>query len=108
MEPVPFYSDTQSECSKAGHKLIGQDSNPLFVCFACKVGHLKDRPKIVYCEICNSCYHEDCRYYKPEIRHPFHLSHPLTLVKGHYSRLNDIYCFRRKLQKMQLLSGSSS
>ncbi|XP_019094674.1 PREDICTED: uncharacterized protein LOC104758330 isoform X1 [Camelina sativa] len=64
------------------HKLSRRWDPPLTVCISCKgqqyVGNR--RGNYYYCATCDVEFHEGCHLFPPEIRHPFHLHHPLTLT----------------------------
>ncbi|ESQ30460.1 hypothetical protein EUTSA_v10012084mg, partial [Eutrema salsugineum] len=61
------------------HKLCRRSNPPLSVCFACKGQHLNRLKYYYYCAICDLEFHRGCHLSPPEIKHPFHLLHPLNI-----------------------------
>ncbi|CDY29340.1 BnaA05g16070D [Brassica napus] len=62
------------------HNLCRRFDPPLSVCFSCKGQHLENRRYYYYCATCDLEFHRGCHLFPPEIKHPFHLLHPLTLI----------------------------
>ncbi|XP_023633213.1 uncharacterized protein LOC17899856 isoform X3 [Capsella rubella] len=64
------------------HKLCQRMDPPLTVCISCKgqpyVGNR--RGYYYYCATCGVEFHDGCHLFPPEIKHPFHLHHSLTLT----------------------------
>ncbi|XP_010462392.1 PREDICTED: uncharacterized protein LOC104742983 [Camelina sativa] len=87
MEPPRYYSRAKPQCRLSDpahpHKLCRRQrrfNGPLSNCYTCKGKHIEGRKYYYYCATCNLEFHRGCHLYPPEIRHPFHPSHPLTLV----------------------------
>lgn len=95
MEPPSYFSRSTPICLLSDpaqrHNLCRRRSNPpISNCFSCKGKHLfkgkhifKGSPYYYYCATCNLEFHRGCHEIPPEIRHPFHPSHPLTLTFLH-------------------------
>ncbi|KAJ0229200.1 hypothetical protein HA466_0316520 [Hirschfeldia incana] len=62
------------------HNLCRRFDPPLSVCFTCKGQHLENRRYYYYCATCDLEFHRGCHLFPPEIKHPCHLLHPLTLI----------------------------
>ncbi|KAJ0250320.1 Cysteine/Histidine-rich C1 domain family protein, partial [Hirschfeldia incana] len=63
------------------HNLCRRYEPPLSICFTCKgKQHLEDKRYYYYCDTCDLEFHRGCHLFLCEIKHPFHLIHPLTLT----------------------------
>ncbi|AAG50851.1 hypothetical protein [Arabidopsis thaliana] len=88
MEPLPpYFSRAKPPCRLSDpaqpHMLCRRrrpSHPPLSICFSCKGKQLKRNNYYYYCATCNLEFHRGCHIFLPEIRHPFHPSHPLTFI----------------------------
>ncbi|KAG7533906.1 DC1 [Arabidopsis thaliana x Arabidopsis arenosa] len=83
--PIEHISASKPRCLQSDpanpHTLCRRYDPPLSICFTCKGhNHLKDKKYYYYCATCDLEFHRGCHYYPSEIKHPFHLLHPLTLT----------------------------
>ncbi|CAA7055963.1 unnamed protein product [Microthlaspi erraticum] len=90
MEPPPYFSRSTPICLLSDpaqrHNLCRRrrSSPPISNCFSCKGKKVfKASPYYYYCATCNLEFHRGCHKIPPEIRHPFHPFHPLTLTFLH-------------------------
>ncbi|KAJ4896587.1 Cysteine/Histidine-rich C1 domain family protein [Raphanus sativus] len=75
-KPICRLSDPENP-----HNLCRRFDPPLSVCFSCEgQQHLENRRYYYYCATCDLEFHRGCHLFPPEIKHPFHLLHPLTLI----------------------------
>lgn len=67
---------------KEPHKLCQRTKPRFTLCITCKgQHHLRDKGRYYYyCATCDLEFHRGCHLFPPEIKHPFHLIHPLTLT----------------------------
>ncbi|XP_010472310.1 PREDICTED: uncharacterized protein LOC104751947 [Camelina sativa] len=49
-------------------------------CFGCKGKHLEGKRYYYFCPLCNLEFHRGCHVLPQKMKHPLHLSHPLTLI----------------------------
>ncbi|ESQ46148.1 hypothetical protein EUTSA_v10000551mg [Eutrema salsugineum] len=103
---MEHYSGCRSPCATLGdHYFSSQSDPPLSGCFSCKGNYLEADRQYKYCPTCKLEYHFECYKYAPEIRHPFHLSHPLnsnlddgvSISEGSYGKCN---CCRKRLSEV--------
>lgn len=84
MEISTLFHRTKPLCRMSdpadSHNLCRRYDPPLSVCFSCKGQMLEDNGYYYYCATCDLEFHRGCHFFPPEIRHPFHLIHPLTLT----------------------------
>ncbi|CAA7050965.1 unnamed protein product [Microthlaspi erraticum] len=85
MKLPPFYSISRYRCRMSDpaqpHQLRRRDDPPLSTCFSCKGGPLEEAGTYhYYCDTCNLEFHRGCYKQPMEMRHPSHLSHPLTFT----------------------------
>lgn len=80
MEPKYDYSGSNPILPSECFTFLVLNNPPLSICFMCRKGPLKNRPDYYLCRITNLQFHSHCHWFAAEIRHPFHLSHPLTLT----------------------------
>ncbi|CAH2036250.1 unnamed protein product, partial [Thlaspi arvense] len=87
MESRKFFPRSKPPCPLSDpanpHKLCRRSDPPLSICFTCKgPQHLEDKRYYYYCSTCDLEFHRGCHFLAPEIKHPFHLIHPLALTSS--------------------------
>ncbi|AEC07410.1 Cysteine/Histidine-rich C1 domain family protein [Arabidopsis thaliana] len=72
------FSDPVEPHKLQRRRLLSQSQ--LSECFGCKGKHLEGKRYYYFCPLCNLEFHRGCHVLPQQMKHPLHLSHPLTLI----------------------------